>query len=137
MNAKRLMLKFSASAFMTYSTCVRSALLSPIDNPNMVKAIPVIANAVRDTGIIPRTWSITSISAIAAERTQLSESGESLSPKYAPERTAPAVTGAGTPIAEPIPIIAIPAVPTVPHDVPVASEVIPHSISVAGRNTAG
>ena len=80
-NANKLIWKFSWSAAITLLTCVISALPPPRRKPRTVNAMPVIPNALNDTGKIPRTWSITSISAIAADNTQLSESGESLSPK--------------------------------------------------------
>ena len=60
-----------------------------------------------------------------------------MSPKAAPEITAPAVIPAGTPIAVPIPTIASPAVPIVPHDVPVAKDVNEQTRSVVRRNALG
>ena len=136
-NASRLILKLLCKDSITIFICVISAVFPPTVNPAIVNARAVILKADKDTGSIPFTWSITSISAIAADRTQLSDKGDSLSPKYAPDRTAPAVIGAGIPSAAPIPIIAIPEVPTVPQDVPVAIDVIAHNISVASRNIEG
>ncbi len=51
--------------------------------------------------------------------------------------TAPAVIGAGIPSPVEIPIRAIPMVPIVPQEVPVASEVIEVIRSVAGRKIVG
>ena len=67
----------------------------------------------------------------------VSDRGDILSPKYAPDRTAPATIGRGKPSPPPIPIKAIPMVPVVPQEVPVASEVMEHMISAAGKNILG
>ena len=53
----------------------------------------------------------------------MSENGESLSPKTEPEITAPAAISSGTPKAMAIPMIATPAVPAEPNDVPVKVEI--------------
>ena len=60
-----------------------------------------------------------------------------MSPKAAPEITAPAVIPTGTPRAFPIPTIASPAVPIVPHDVPVAKDVNEQTKSVVNKNALG
>ena len=83
------------------------------------------------------TWVNTSVPAIAGARLVVSESGDILSPKYAPEIIAPAANGAGIPRPIAIPIRASPIVPTVPHEVPVASEVIEQISTAAIRNTDG
>ena len=54
----------------------------------------------------------------------VSESGDILSPKYAPDTTAPATIGSGAPSPEAIPIKATPMVPAEPHDVPVQMDTI-------------
>jgi hypothetical protein len=46
-----------------------------------------------------------------------------LSPKYAPETTAPAVIGSDAPMATAMPMSATPIVPADPHGVPVASDI--------------
>ncbi len=51
--------------------------------------------------------------------------------------TAPAVKPRGIPILVPILIIAIPEVPRVPQDVPVATEVNEHTINVVSRKYLG
>ncbi len=66
-----------------------------------------------------------------------SDRGDILSPKKAPEMTAPAVKPRGIPILVPILIIAIPEVPRVPQDVPVATEVNEHTINVVSRKYLG
>ena len=53
----------------------------------------------------------------------VSERGESLSPNTAPEITAPEAISKGTPRAMAIPIIATPAVPALPKEVPVKVEI--------------
>ena len=60
-------------------------------------------------------------SEIADARFVVSDSGLSLSPKYAPLIIAPATQPSLIPIAVPIPTKATPTVPTVPQDEPVAS----------------
>ena len=66
----------------------------------------------------------TSVPAMAGARFVVSERGDILSPKYAPEMIAPAARGSGisSPIA--MPMRATPIVPAVPQDVPVATEVM-------------
>ena len=65
----------------------------------------------------------------------VSDSGDILSPKYAPERTAPATRGKGNPSPAPIPIKAMPMVPEVPHEVPVAREVMDVNLTGLGGGT--
>lgn len=67
----------------------------------------------------------------------VSESGDILSPKYAPDSTAPATNGSGKPRPAPTPISATPMVPVVPQLVPVASAVIAQIMSVAGKKIEG
>ena len=83
------------------------------------------------------TWVNTSVPAIAGARFVVSESGDILSPKYAPDMIAPAAIGAGMPSPIAIPMRARPIVPIVPHDVPVASAVIEQISTAATRNTDG
>ena len=83
------------------------------------------------------TWVITSVPETEAARMVLSDSGDILSPKYAPQMIAPAVMGDGIPMAFPIPISARPTVPRVPQEVPVAREVKDARISADNRNIFG
>ena len=78
-----------------------------------------------------------SVPATAGARLVVSESGDILSPKYAPEMMIPAVRGAGTPSPKAIPMRAIPTVPDVPHEVPVARETTEQINRVAKRNIEG
>ena len=75
--------------------------------------------------------------ATAGARFVVSERGDILSPKYAPEITIPAVSGAGTPRPSAMPMMAIPTVPVVPHEVPVASDTIDVMMRAANRKIAG
>ena len=54
--------------------------------------------------------------------TVVSESGEILSPKYAPEMMAPAIMPSLKPCALPIPISATPMVAMVVHELPIITE---------------
>ena len=63
--------------------------------------------------------------------------GESLSPKKAPETTAPAIMGAGMDMLMPMPIRARPTVPALPQEVPVAREVTQQIKKAAGRKILG
>ena len=60
-----------------------------------------------------------------------------MSPKYAPEIIAPATTGAGIPIPCPTPRRAIPTVPAVVHEEPVASDTTQQINAVATRKIPG
>ena len=83
------------------------------------------------------TWVNTSVPAIAGARFVVSESGDILSPKYAPHMTAPAVGPTGMPSPAPMPMRASPMVPIVPQEVPVASAVIEHIRTAATRKILG
>ena len=78
-----------------------------------------------------------SVPEIADAKFVVSLSGDSLSPKYAPEITAPAIIPAGIPNAVPIPTSAIPTVAEVVHELPVAIEIMAAIITDAGKNMAG
>ena len=67
----------------------------------------------------------------------VSDMGDILSPKKAPQIHAPAVTGAGMPRLFPMPIIATPAVPTEPREVPLSSDMIEHKIIAVTRKNLG
>ena len=86
---------------------------------------------------IDRMWLQRSVPATAGVRLVVSDSGDILSPKKAPETTAPAAQYSGTPSAWAMPMMARPTVPTVPHEVPVASETTVARMQVAGRKMRG
>ena len=67
----------------------------------------------------------------------LSDIGDILSPNHAPLTTAPAVIAGFTPSPAPTPIIAIPTVPRVPHEVPMITDMIQHMTNVSARKNLG
>ncbi len=67
----------------------------------------------------------------------VSERGDILSPKYAPETTTPAVSGAGIPRPCAIPIRAMPTVPDVVHEEPVEIDTTDVIRRVARRKMEG
>ncbi len=78
-----------------------------------------------------------SVPAIAGARFVVSESGDILSPKYAPDMIAPATIPAGIFNTVPIATKAIPTVAEVVHEEPVATETIAQTIQAATRKIAG
>ena len=81
--------------------------------------------------IIALTCSNSSLPATAGARLVVSDSGEILSPKYAPEITNPAVIGRGSPSPALIPINATPTVELVVQQHPVAIATTTEIISEA------
>ncbi len=67
----------------------------------------------------------------------VSDRGESLSPKYAPEMIAPAHIAAGMPNDCPMLMSATPNVAIVVHELPVSKEIIEQIITVANRKILG
>ena len=67
----------------------------------------------------------------------VSDSGDILSPKYAPEITAPTAIAVGMPKPFPMPTNAMPTVPQVPQEVPVDSETSAQISTLAIRNSPG
>ncbi len=67
----------------------------------------------------------------------VSESGDILSPKYAPETMAPAAMANGTPSPSATPIKATPTVPAVVQELPVTKDTTAHPAQAAARNHAG
>jgi len=67
----------------------------------------------------------------------VSDSGEILSPKYAPEIMAPAIQPSLNPCALPIPIRAIPIVAIVVHELPVITEINAQMMQVDARKKSG
>ena len=67
----------------------------------------------------------------------MSESGDILSPKYAPETTAPAVITSGKPRATPIPMSATPMEPAVDQDEPVANDTMEQSKQAVNKKMLG
>ena len=78
-----------------------------------------------------------SVPAIAGARFVVSLSGDILSPKYAPDITAPAIIPGDIPSALPIPTSAIPTVADVVQELPVAIDITAAIITEAGKNISG
>ena len=78
-----------------------------------------------------------SVPAMAGATFVVSDRGDILSPKKAPEAMAPAVMADGTPRPSPMLIRARPTVPIVPNEVPVARDVMQQITKVTGRNISG
>ena len=72
-----------------------------------------------------------SVSETAAARLVVSDRGESLSPKYAPEIMAPAVTSIDMPAAAAMPTSATPTVPAVVQELPIETATTAQIITVA------
>ena len=75
--------------------------------------------------------------AIEEARTVVSDMGDILSPKYAPEMMAPALKAGGMPMALPTPNRAMPMVAMVVHDVPVMTEMSDEMMQAHGRKNIG
>ena len=67
----------------------------------------------------------------------VSDKGDILSPKYAPEMIAPAIHPSSKPWAFPIPINAIPIVAMVVHELPVITETNAQMMQVDARKKLG
>ena len=80
-----------------------------------------------------RTWLNILISLVDEARMVVSESGESLSPKIAPESTAPTIISSGTPMLTPTLTHAMPTVPAVPQEVPMQLHSTAHRRNDATR----
>ena len=78
-----------------------------------------------------RMWVNRSTPASCALSTVVSDSGELLSPKYAPEMTAPAVIAGDTPTSEAIPTSPTPIVPAVVHELPMPTEMAAQTAALA------
>ena len=104
----------------------------------ILKAISVIIIVGTVVKLIYRICVNKSVPAIAGARFVVSLRGDILSPKYAPEITAPATIPPGIPRAVvPIPIKAIPTVAEVVQELPVAIDIIAAITTEAGRNISG
>jgi hypothetical protein len=77
------------------------------------------------------------VSADEDARTVVSDNGDTLSPKYAPEMIAPAIQPGSYPCAVPIPTNATPTVAIVVHELPVITAISALITHVANRNISG
>ncbi len=73
----------------------------------------------------------------AEARLVVSDNGDSLSPKYAPERIAPAMRPGSIPSTVPTPIKAIPMVAEVVQELPVNTDTTAQIMQVANRKITG
>ena len=116
--------------------------MSPVAEVLMLKLIKqkkinVIINVGTVVSVIYFICVYRSLPAIAGARLVVSLSGDILSPKYAPEITAPAVIAADIPNALPTATRAIPTVADVVYELPVVSETIVETINVRGKKIDG
>ena len=128
-----LKVPFSASLNSAVNTelsvwCVRLAMR------NMMHAIVMDGTVVMS---IYRICVNRGVSVTDDASTVVSERGDILSPKYAPDSMAPAVHPAEKPSAIPMPMKAVPMVATVVQELPVISETREHMRHTARRNIFG
>ena len=79
------------------------------------------------------TWLKILMSLVEDARMVVSEMGESLSPKMAPERTAPTMTSTGIPMLTPTLTQAMPTVPAVLQELPIQLQRTAQSRKKMGR----
>ena len=118
-------------------SCALTAVASTRKKPatrKMINVSVIDGNVVKSMYLI---WTNRSVPVAELARIVVSLSGESLSPKYAPEMIAPALHGAGTPSAVPMPRSATPIVATVVHDVPVINDTMAQMMQAHARKRWG
>lgn len=119
------------------SVTLEISFSAPVKKPKRrysSRADTVASHPVR---IIPRMLSYKFVFVISAIKSAEVETGEHLSPKYAPERIAPPQIAGDTPMALPTLMQMTPMVAAVPIDVPVRTETSAQRENVAGRNSSG
>ena len=87
--------------------------------------------------IIYLIWVNSSVSATAAAKFVVSDNGDILSPKYAPDIIDPAIIPSENPIDFPIPKRAIPIVAIVDHELPEAMDTIAQIMQEANKKISG
>ena len=112
--------------------------------PVVSKLKPMIRNTKRVTEIVGTVVNViyrmcekSSPPAMAGAKLVVSLKGDILSPKYAPEITAPAVIPSEMPSVSPMPIKAMPTVAEVVHELPVAMEIKAQMIMHAAKKMEG
>ena len=113
-----------------------SAAAAP-PNPAIKKTVSAIKRLGTVVRVMYRMWLNRSEPPTTAAMFVVSLNGDILSPKYAPEMMAPAIHPSLSPEAVPMPTRATPTVPTVPHELPVASESKPQITHAANKNIPG
>ena len=134
-NNHRLILNFVSKA--DNSKLMFCSLEVSIDRPIIKKIINVIIKVGMVVYIIYLIWIKRSVPDIAAARFVVSDRGDILSPKYAPEIIDPATKPWDIPNTSPIPISAIPIVAIVDQELPEAKETMAHIIQEAKRKISG
>src|SRR5699024_3140677 len=82
-------------------------------------------------------WSKRSTCVSPEARVVVSESGDILSPKYAPETTAPAIIAGLISMLSPIPIPATPTVAMVDQELPITTEIIEQINKIVTKKYVG
>ncbi len=127
--------------FAFIAACTASALVAPpwrsMVNPIIRKITIVIISDGVVVITIYRTCVNRSVPATAGARLVVSDRGDILSPKYAPEMIAPAIIASLKPSALPMPSRATPIVATVDHELPVETDTTAQMITAAKRKILG
>ena len=135
--AMTLILKFAPRVSRISSMLLRSALAEAFLMPSTVYRIRQITVAGTVVYIMEPMWSYRGVPDISAATLVVSDRGDILSPKKAPEQTAPAISGAEMPILVPTPNKAKPMVAIEPKEVPVKRLVIAQRTKASGTMILG
>ena len=118
-----------------------SSVFSPVASLKLSPIIKKMISVMINDGIVVYVMYLMCVNKSVPEDTGarfvVSERGDILSPKYAPEIIAPAINPIGKPRAFPIPNNAIPIVAIVLHELPVAKDTIAEIIAVANKKKFG
>ena len=106
-------------------------------NPRIVKISNVMTMAGTVVAVIYRMCLNSGVPVTDEARTVVSERGDILSPKYAPEMIAPATIPASKPCALPMPISAKPIVAIVVQELPLIIETIAQTMQEVARKNFG
>src|SRR5690606_1217477 len=105
--------------------------------PRIIKTRRVMIQVGVVVRVIYRIWVNRSLPVMAGAKFVVSLRGDILSPKYAPDKMAPAVIPNGMPNVRPIPIRAIPTVAEVVQELPVARLTTEQIITQVTKNMVG
>src|SRR5882757_6050675 len=105
--------------------------------PKRAKPTTERPNAGTDVHRVSRICSNKSEPAAAVARFTVSDSGDVLSPKYAPEMTAPAVIAGDNPMLVATPINPMPIVPATVHELPIPTATPAQISAVAAYKSCG
>ena len=118
-------------------TLLRSALADALRTPSTQYSTRQMTVAGTVVYIMEPMWSYSGVPDISAATLVVSDRGDSLSPKKAPEHTAPAISGAEMPMLTPTPNRARPMVAMEPKEEPVNRDVMAHRMKVSGTIMLG